>query len=445
MENPAKTNILRSWKEISAYLGYGERTCIRWEQKYGLPVHRAEAGASKSPVVAYKDELDAWFKETFKKPGVPPPPQGASRRPPAWLLLVAGPILAAAAFFVFRSGLVSKGQPADFAIRGSSLVVLDERGRELWSHDFKVEGLEVEAFYRMLFQVADTARTPVCLPSLVIRDINNDGRNEVLFALHRRGDNFGEGVLYCFDSRGGVLWKRPTGREMSFGGRTFPADYRIRGFQVHDINGDGRLEIAVISFNYPQWPCQLALLDADGRPLGEYWNSGYLTDIGYADLDGDGREEMLVGGVNNQYGGCLIVFDPARVSGSSPQTGEFKSDTLPPGSEKFYILSPRSDVSLALGEMVEGVWKIGLTSNKRIAAYTDSVLEYDFDFGLRCLTVDWGHAYMVKHNELRAAGKVNTDFGEAYRQMLARGVRYWDGSKWVPEPTSNLRNVRPLE
>ena len=32
--------VLQSWKEISAYLGRDIRTCCRWEENLGLPVHR---------------------------------------------------------------------------------------------------------------------------------------------------------------------------------------------------------------------------------------------------------------------------------------------------------------------------------------------------------------------------------------------------------------------
>ena len=74
MEGQVKDNVLRSWKEIAAYLGYDQRTCCRWEQKFGMPVHRAEGGASKSPVIAYKDEIDGWFQATFtnSNPAAPP-------------------------------------------------------------------------------------------------------------------------------------------------------------------------------------------------------------------------------------------------------------------------------------------------------------------------------------------------------------------------------------
>ncbi len=445
MGNEAKNNLLRSWKEIASYLGYDERTCYRWEQKFGMPVHRAEAGASKSHVVAYKEELDHWFQDTFKNSNHPVPLKKAGRPAFRWALFGLAPVAVVAAFLMIRALTSPPAQPADFAIKGSTLIVLSEDGKNLWRHDFKVEGLEGEDYYRIFFQAPDSARTMIRLPSLVIRDINGDGRNEVLFAVQKRDDAYGEGTLYCFDSKGTELWHFDAGREMRFGGRAFSADYRICGFLVHDFNGDGRQEIAVISYHYPQWPCQLAVLNCDGKQLGEFWNSGYLTDICFHDLDGNGREEMIVTGVNNQYGGCLIVFDPDRIEGCSPQSGEFKSDTLPAGSEKFYVRLPRSDVSLALGEIVEGIKDIGVTANKYLEMNTHLNLIYEFDFGLRCLYADWGHGYMTRHNELAAAGKIRSALDEAYRQSIIKGVRYWEGRAWVAEPTPNLRSAAPTK
>lgn len=53
--------ILNSWKEISGYIGRGVRTVQRWEELYGLPVHRA-AGRDRSAVYALSDEIDAWLR-----------------------------------------------------------------------------------------------------------------------------------------------------------------------------------------------------------------------------------------------------------------------------------------------------------------------------------------------------------------------------------------------
>ena len=55
-------DILESWKEISDYLKKSERTCRRWEQEFGLPVHRMD-GSPKARVFAYKHELDTWIQE----------------------------------------------------------------------------------------------------------------------------------------------------------------------------------------------------------------------------------------------------------------------------------------------------------------------------------------------------------------------------------------------
>ena len=439
----AKDNLLRSWKEIAAYLGYDQRTCYRWEQKFGMPVHRAEAGATKSHVVAYKDELDRWFQATFTNSSHPALPKPAPRPAARWLAAGLVPVIAAAVFLIVRPRTPAHGQPADFHIRESTLIITDEGGKELWRKNTKVESLVDEGWYRTHFQLVDPTQLGIRLPSLVIKDIDGDGRNEVLFAVQKKDDAYGEGDLYCYDSRGTEMWHFSAGREMRFGGRTYSPDYRIGGFGLHDSNGDGLQEIVVISYQYPQWPCQLALLDCHGRRLGEFWNSGYLDHIGWQDLNGDGREELIVAGVNNEYGGCLVIFDPARIDGCSPQTGEFRSDTLPSGSEKYYVHLPRTDVSLASGDIVEGIPYFGITGNKRLSVFTDCSLTFEFDFGLRCLSVDFSHGFMMKHNELRAAGKIRSSLADpAYRELMRKGVRYWTGSGWAAESTPDLVNVR---
>jgi len=55
--------ILHSWKEIASYVGRGVRTIQRYEVQLGLPVHRP-AGSSRSAVMAFSDEIDAWLSRT---------------------------------------------------------------------------------------------------------------------------------------------------------------------------------------------------------------------------------------------------------------------------------------------------------------------------------------------------------------------------------------------
>lgn len=53
--------ILNSWKEIASYLGRGVRTVQRWHDMLQLPVHRINFENPRSPVFAYREELDHWM------------------------------------------------------------------------------------------------------------------------------------------------------------------------------------------------------------------------------------------------------------------------------------------------------------------------------------------------------------------------------------------------
>jgi hypothetical protein len=52
---------VQSWKEIASELDRSVRTVQRWEQTLGLPVRRLGRG-HKSPVFAFKDELQDWLR-----------------------------------------------------------------------------------------------------------------------------------------------------------------------------------------------------------------------------------------------------------------------------------------------------------------------------------------------------------------------------------------------
>ncbi|MBE3130623.1 MAG: hypothetical protein IMZ54_07885 [Acidobacteria bacterium] len=371
MLEKSKDSLLRSWKDISAYLGCDVRTCYRWEKQHGMPVHRAEGGEAKSHVFAYKDELDRWFQHTFKSSRSAWVKAKLGRR---YLIWAAGAavVLLAGAFFIVKASRVRR-QPADFSIDGSTLIVRDKDRRELWRKDTKMEGLLLEDFYRRNFQVIHKDEANM-LPSLVIRD----------------------------------------------------------------INGDGLLETVAESFHAPDWPCQLAVLDSSGKMVGEFWNAGYLRDLTYHDIDGDGREELIVCGVTNEYrGGCLIVFDTRDIRGSSPQSGEFLCEGLGAGSELYYVTVPFLDISKAMGDLVAGLRDIDITENDRIRVTTTTGLWYEFGFDLKCVQVSWGHGYIVRHEEMVKAGRIASVLDEAFRDALFKGIRYWNGSEWTAEPARN--------
>ena len=335
--------------------------------------------------------------------------------------------------------------PANFRIEGSELVILNKNGGELWRWNSGQENLLDEGRYRSRYQIRRTTNVWTDLPWLAIKDLDTDGRSEVLFTT-KTDDEFGEGLLVCLDASGRERWRFQAGRTMTYGERTYSPDYRINGFETADLDGDGRPEMLVPAFHNNDFPCQLAVLGLDGKPRAEFWNSGQIADLAVHDFDGDGRPELLLSGVNNEYRKpFLALFETDDIRGGSPQLDPaYRGRGVPPGSQKRYILLPRTDIALARSPM-ESVSVIHLLGNDRIEAVVgvvgdtpfDSPLYFEFDFGLTTGQVRGSHAFEKAHRELLAAGKISSRLNAAYYRALEKDILSWNGSAWVrlPPPT----------
>ena len=429
-----KENLLTSWKEIAAYINCDERTCLRWEKRYGLPVHCINETA-KATVFAYKNELDRWLDRFTDSKSFPQRPYTriSEGKRIFYFLLAAFAALAALTLLLSRFG--SYPSPAGFRIEKAQLVVLDEGGKELWRFDAGIENLESEREYRDHFQFKKRLLASRFLPHLIIKDINQDGRAEVLFSIQTQ-DEADEGRLFCFNHKGRILWEFQAGGVKRFGEEIFSADYRIHGIDVCDLEGDGNLEIVIIASHRFFFPTQLAVLDAEGHILGEYWNAGHLMDIAFVDLNEDGEMEILAAGLNNEYStGCLVVFDWNRVKGSSPQGKDFLCQGCVKGGEKHYILFPRTDVD-RLEKTVEAIDMIYPLKTKQIAVKTQwSAIYYIFNYNLELQDVHLSHLFKQKHRLAYFEGKIQSELDAEYEKRLAQGLLYFNGQAWSPSPS----------
>jgi len=106
----------------------------------------------------------------------------------------------------------------------------------------------------------------------------------------------------------------------------YPAEMASAGimhcidFDFPDLAGDGEPEIAAAFRQTMFLPACVRTLSVSGEVLGTYYNWGYLEDVMAADLDGDGRDEILAAGTNNApayQGGTVILLDRDHLSGAS--------------------------------------------------------------------------------------------------------------------------------
>ena len=431
-----KENLLSSWKEIAAYLDCNERTCRRWEKRYGLPVCRIDL-TSKTRVYSYKEELDKWLRERFNSKSVSQSRITRHFRLNKKIYLFLFIILfgiASIAFVVIKTSKIST--PADFRIENSKLIILDQKGKELWRYDTEIKNLLDENEYRSHFQIRRRNVNPpfdMLLPYLIIEDINQDGKKEVLFCTHTQ-DRYGGGFLFCFGHKGDLLWRFKAGRKIKFGQKNYSSDFWIRGFITNDFDHDGRHGIVLISNAVGFFPTQLVFLNAEGKILGEYWNSGQFSGLILKDINADGKKEIIVPGINNEYGkACLLVFDSTLVNGSSPQNNpEFICEELEAGSEIYYILFPRTEVDL-IEYPLNSITEIALLDDEKILVTTDiSAIIYIFNYDLQPEEVRLSHTFKKKYKTLQLEGIIEKELNEQEcKKTLMNGILYYDGEKWT--------------
>jgi hypothetical protein len=111
-------------------------------------------------------------------------------------------------------------------------------------------------------------------------------------------------TLYCFSQGSRVRWRFAPHNAVADAGRTSRPPWTFRAMQP--LRG-----AAAVSFaHHYDYPCRVAVLDPGGRVTGEYLHPGHLDRLALLDLDGDGVEEVLAGGVDyRRKQAVLVVLD----------------------------------------------------------------------------------------------------------------------------------------
>lgn len=427
-------DFLSSWKEIAQYLECGERTCRRWEKEHELPIHRIK-GTSRSRVCAYKEELDDWQKARKSSALRQTAKSALSKLRKKVIYIILPACIVFVCFIIIYKRISALPEPFDFKIQQSTLVILGKKGKELWRFDTKVKNLKDEEYYRRHFQIRQipnkTEVQAIRFPHLKFIDLNNDGFLEVLFSVSTE-DEYGSDKFYCFGKNGKEIWTFTVERKIQFGKEIF-ADFKIIGFDANDFNGDGSYEIVIFSNAVLRYPSPLYVLNNKGIELGEYWNSGQYNDYGVADLNKDGNEELVVVGVNNEYKTAfMMVLNPFNLHGGSPQkSASYASNEVGPGSQFYYMLFPRSDVSKVLS-ILEGTKRLRIISNPGFYVtmkYSELMFELDFDLNL--IRVIPGTRFQLNHKILKSEGKIYSILNDEYINNLAQKLLYFNGVEWV--------------
>ncbi|MFO7889572.1 MAG: hypothetical protein R6V04_04460 [bacterium] len=333
--------------------------------------------------------------------------------------------------------LITKGvlwkdnNPATVDIVGEYLVVKNVQEQELWRHDFGIP--LTRSHYKGVHQ------------NTIMKDINQDGINELVCGIYTNNHPEKSGHLILFDKQGNIVWDRKTGQEMTFGKKKYSDHYRIAFVDAVDLNNNGHKEIISLSHQFPDFPCCLNIWNEKGEKLGEYWHAGQFEQVNYIDIDGDGVKELFALGQNNEY--CcavLAVLEPFEMQGASPQTvgSKYYTDTVPPGNELYYIRFPQSDIHFLLGandqcyQIIDEGERLQLAignshvTETRSKFWNINILYYFLGRDLSCKEITISNQYKYKVYQL--TGK---KIDEQSLKNRLQNLLYYDGEKWVNTPT----------
>jgi hypothetical protein len=420
---------LTTWKEIADYFGVTARTVQLWERHRGLPVRRLPGGMGR--VSARVSELQAWRDsgKTTDGNGDGKPQYGNA----TWQngkTLPAGPLwlrlgyLGAFAVLAVGIGIAlwslwpsHPGPPAMGRVEFDSIIISDANGKLVWKKTLP-ERLESYEGYAL------SQDSPFWFG-----DLDGDGRQEILFSELFTKNGIHDGRLVCFGQDGSLRWEFKPRKELSSRKERFTEVYRPVTFTVGTGHPRYGTYIVVSSLNERDYPTQIALLSRNGELLREYWHSGYvgLHNLRLADWDGDGREELFLGGVSNGYGcATLVVLDPDTMEGASvEQNQDYQLQGCKPGKEIARLLFPRSCINRRLYQY-NGLVMIRVSPNRILVEVREHMQEpgplapiaYSFgpDFGVESIRPT--DEFLVMHNRLFIEGTLDHRYDESELEAL---------------------------
>jgi hypothetical protein len=440
--------LLDGWKEISRYLGRNARTCQRWEGEFGLPVYRIDPESPRAKVYAYRGELDQWRKSRLKNSDdASPKTTAAPRRGPRLAAFAAVLLVILAAAYLIRA-LAGRGaaNPTHFSVSGSELVFLDDKENVLWKKNVDNPG-DLKALYLPAPQSPQPADGTKIVSRLVrFKDVDGDGKNEVLAFLYDEGSADRRFALYDHDGK--QIWEKKF--DFPYAHREGPIvnDYVVKSLDFHDINGDGEQEVLVLWNHIKRFPSAFIAYTLKGEEIINYGHTGNFQFFKCVDMKAGTR--IFLGGTNNLlgYDGVLAVLDgkkrvrglgppyeiPEDLQGECAALDKYVPSNPLPADQEHYFRFRRNRFVEALGTRILNVGQVFADDKEMeisVQYLSPSPVLVSLDPSGRIRGLNPGTAFRRAYELLRTEGKASLPLPDFLREC-AKGITSWDGRTWIP-------------
>jgi hypothetical protein len=287
---------------------------------------------------------------------------------------------------------------------------------------------------------------------LLVKDVDNDKVNEVLlWGDTSNDDGIPSDSIFCYDNMGKIKWKT--------GGWDFPefntkrwrhTRWCVSNMIIVKDNYKKNSRLFVVIYDLLYSPSILLELDGkNGKVIQRFYNVGGTNLIYNFDIDEDGQNEIIIGGVNDPFKRAYIaVFDINNVTGFSPSSEHYLPSEVSFGSYKYYLLFPFTKLGGILGNVIYNNVKYLIRTKESLIVATEEVLAnnnldhrssvlYSLDNEMNVQHVTLGDDFIKSHKRLVEEERLSEKLDSTFFENLKNSVKYWDGEKFVDSVSVN--------
>jgi hypothetical protein len=171
----------------------------------------------------------------------------------------------------------------------------------------------------------------------VIVDIDRNGKNEVVTIIPESGKKIsGQNTIRAYTSDGKILWERIFGIPVAYRNQEYPNDYFAKDLTYRIVGNTVELYLMLV---HTHSPVIIYRLNSSGEILGSYIHQGHFSGIQMIDADGDGIDDLVACGINDELDRpAIVVLDPDKIVGETEATPTRGFKKIPSVAEIFYLI-----------------------------------------------------------------------------------------------------------
>jgi hypothetical protein len=285
---------------------------------------------------------------------------------------------------------------------------------------------------------------------LSLLDLDSDGKNEVLVSgqssLHGK---LNQDSLYCFNSDGSLRWIAGVeSPKYNYAPNWKRTKWNVKDFFTAKTKNGNKLFVVACDESYGG-ALVSSLNPKTGQILSTIYHSGWISTEIHFDIDGDGDDEIILGGSSSYDKPFLMVLKSSEnLQGVLPDYFNTQKNYIK-GNAEYYILFSVSN----LGKKVSVSESYNICELKKfrengIMALTHEAitpdikyqgleLQYTFNNKLKIQYVASGADFSKAYREFLKKHIFKKPLDSTYWKAMKDSVLYWDGDKFVHYPTQN--------